>query len=464
MSKRRGRKKHAPSRRSAPPSPSRDEQVLRERIQKFTYQSRFKGDFGLAIRLYFGESALQNDVLSIDEDEIPGFQEWYIHDYVTSEGKRIIDLFADEKGQRLPAVQRRMLNGWQRTNRCRLLEVQAVEPGIGITVQDLLSGEIFKVNDISSSYTLTKWQVLLMRPLLTEGRLHFTGSGVCLPPKIKPDLLEFAQQIRGAYQIQHPQASLDDFYRDHSLDIYHRAMEIGTAPPPVYTMEGHPFVVSEAHYAVTDPRSVEKRLDQAEEFLCAGPADEDETALAYAWVLTGRSHVPEVSIEEKGLVIRSSFVTEGDNLSFRSLGDLRLWQHRLKLSCTSRERLAAGKALIEETLGDLVQHLSDEYQDVETLLQSAEPPPPPQRREPMSREERELVHQMIVEQYKAWLDESIPALDGATPRQAAQDPAMREQLEELLKSVEYTEERRRRKGEPYVDIADIRRDLGLPPR
>lgn len=71
---------------------------------------------------------------------------------------------------------------------------------------------------------------------------------------------------------------------------------------------------------------------------------------------------------------------------------------------------------------------------------------------------------MMLDQYKKWLNEPIPALGGKTPRQAASDPAMREQLEELLKSVEYTEERRRRAGEPCIDIADIRRDLGLHPR
>jgi hypothetical protein len=62
---------------------------------------------------------------------------------------------------------------------------------------------------------------------------------------------------------------------------------------------------------------------------------------------------------------------------------------------------------------------------------------------------------------RAWLDEPIPTLDGKSPRQAAGDPTMHGQLEELFKSIEYTEERRRQAGEPYIDIADIRHDLGL---
>jgi len=37
---------------------------------------------------------------------------------------------------------------------------------------------------------------------------------------------------------------------------------------------------------------------------------------------------------------------------------------------------------------------------------------------------------------RKWVDNSIPALDGMTPRQAAADPTMRPRLVELLKDIE----------------------------
>ncbi|MFQ6101195.1 MAG: hypothetical protein ACE5OS_08165 [Anaerolineae bacterium] len=67
---------------------------------------------------------------------------------------------------------------------------------------------------------------------------------------------------------------------------------------------------STARYAVTDPRTVEERLDQAEEFIYARPADEDETALAYNWLLRGRSHVPESPMGERGKIPKTT-VTAG---------------------------------------------------------------------------------------------------------------------------------------------------------
>ena len=475
MSKKRPRKRkggapapqrrHKPPPRRAAPPPSRGERVLRERILKFTYQHRFKADFERAIRLYFGEEALQDNVLTLDEERIPGFQEWYIFDYVTSEGQRLSDLFARERGPRLPTAQRRMLDDWRRTDRFRLFEVQKVAPGIGMTVQDLLGGEVLEINDISSSYALVKWQVIVARPLLTEGRLCFTGSALPLPPIAKPELLDFAQELWEKYQAQHPQASLDDFYQDHGLDLYHRAVEIASAPPPpVYTPEGHPLMTSTARYAVTDPRPVKERLDRAEEFNFAGPDADDSTVLHYNWLLRGRSHVPEIPVEGKGLIMKINWVAGPGEPTYRSLGDVRLGRNQLELSCFSQERLEAGKALLKQILGRFIWHLDEEFRDLDTSLASAEPPPPDHEDEIPAEIKEALVREMMVTQCAKWLDTPVPVLDGKSPRAASRDPGLREQLEELLKAVEYMEERRRREGEPYIDVADLRRELGLPPR
>ena len=460
------RRQKKPRRRTAPPR-SRNERVLRERILKFTYQTRFGDDFKRAIRLYFGEDALQDNVLTLDEEDMPGFQEWYINDYVTFEGERVIDLFAREVGPRLPTAQRQILDDWRRINRYRLFEVQKVEPGIGETVQDLLSGEVLEVNDISASYALVKWQVILARPLLTEGRLDFTGAMIPRPPTEKPAILGFARELWEEYQAQHPQVSLDDFYRDHSLDLYHHLMEIATAPPPpFYTPEGHLLTFSTARYAVQEPRTVAERLGQAEEFAYVGPAAEDETALAYVWLLRGDSHVPEAPIEGRGMVMQAEW-TAGPGGSggpnYRSLGDVRLWSNHLELSCISRKRLAAGKMLLRRVLGRLIQHQGDEFRDLDTAsLASAEPSPSDYEEGIPAEIAETIIRERMVAQYAEWLDNPVPALDGKSPRQASRDPGMQEQLKELLKIVEYMEEQKRRKGEPYIDAADIRRELGAP--
>jgi len=397
---------------------------------------------------------------TLEEEAMPAFQEWFIYDYVTTEGERVIDLFAREKGPRLPAAQRQMLDDWRRTNRYHLFEVQEVEPGVGATVQDLLSGEVLEVSDLSASYELVKWQVVLMRPLLTNGRMSFAGSAMPLPPKYKPRMLKFAQKLWKKHRAQHPQASLDDFYQSHGLDLYQQVVEIATMPPSVYTPEGHPLLICTARYAVKDHQAVRSRLDQAEEFMCIGPAEEDETALAYVWLLTGRSRIAQAPIRgEEGMIMQIDMIGPSGKAAHRPLGDIRLWRDRLELACLSRERLKAGKKLLRQTLGRLVRHQGDESHDLD--IPSPAESPASELGEPLAKGREEILRQVIATRYKEWLDEPIPMLGGESPRQAAQNPAMKEQLEELLKNVEYIEEQRRRAGEPYIEIAEIRRDLGL---
>jgi hypothetical protein len=442
--------------------PSRDERVLRERIQKFTYQERFATDFQRALREYFDPGVLGPDgTLTVDQREIPAFQEWYIFDRVSADGERIIDLFAAEVGPRLPAAQQEMLDDWRETNRLRLFEVQAVQPGTGLTVQDLLSGEIMEVNDISASHSVRKWQVMLARPLRTEGRLHFTGAMVPLTPMQKPQLLQCARELWEEAQAQYPEATLSDFYCEYSLDLL-RCQEEALNPLPSehVTPEGHPLVRATARYTVIDAQGVQERLDEAKEFLFVGPADEDETADAYVWVLTGRSHVPEVPIE-RGVIHRSEWISESGDVTYRSLGDVRLWPDRLALLCLSRERLAAGKALLGQILGRRIRHVEDEYRDLEDLVapedlvtpEEAAPGAPPEVDPETARRTRERV-------LEQWLDTPQPNLAGKTPREAARDPDLAEEVDDMLKSYEYLAEDRRREGVPYLDVDEMRRKLG----
>jgi hypothetical protein len=61
----------------------------------------------------------------------------------------------------------------------------------------------------------------------------------------------------------------------------------------------------------------------------------------------------------------------------------------------------------------------------------ADAPPRPDLSDPVV---RQVLADFIAEQERRWLDESIPALGGRTPRDAATDPVGREELEHLLAS------------------------------
>jgi hypothetical protein len=461
MSKRKKRRKRkpelqAPPERRQPRPPSRDERVLGERIERFASRDRFRADFRKGIQAFFGS-------LDVDEEHFPAFMDWYIYDRVAAAGVCIIDLFAEEVGSRLPAAQQRILDDTRRTNRYHLLEVEAVEPGVGVTAKDLLDGEVYRVGDVSCSYSLLRWEVILARLVEIGERVSFSGDALSFPPRYKAELETHARGLWSRYQKRHPRASQGEFYRSHGLDLRHYILEIASRPPSLYTPEGHSVMLSIAVYGVKDPEEVHERLDEAVEFEFTG-LDEEENALIYGWMQRGRSHVPRASVApEDGVIVQGSLVPFGsDEEPVASLGSLKLWPNRLELQCSSQERLKAGKALLREILGRLIRHGGDEAFDLADLMEQDRFPVPPPPDEPLGQLEREIAQQMADEMQNNWPDESVPALGGMTPREAARDPAMRERLEEILKSIEYEEEHKRRKGEPCADVAAMRREMGLP--
>ncbi len=461
-----------PLRRTSPPPPSRGEVNLRKRIQDFAYQDRFKKEFDCAIRLYFefkGEPGSPGNP-PIPEEDMPAFQEWYFHDYVTQTGDRIIDLFAQEIGPELKREQVEMLQDWLEWNRLRLLEVQRVEPGLGETVLDLLSGEILEVNDISSSYIMKRWEIVLIRPLLTQGRVSFTGSASVLTPMEKPALFKAAQDLWQKYQAQHPGATISDFYRDQSLDLIYaqrRVIEEKAKPRNYVTAEGHSIVVSKATYAILgDPDAVEHALDESEEFVYAGPSKEKPGGLHYNWILHGRSEVTEnPNPPEHSLRMETHWMEEPEGPKFRNLGDLTLERDQLELETMSRERLASGKTLLEEILTGLVQHKRDRFTDMDSYMEKAKSS---KKGTKTTREEidpetkRKIMRSMSLEHTERWLNEPIPALDDQTPRQASRIPVYRDKLLDLLKVTSYMEEKRLSDGElPIYDLERIKKELGI---
>jgi len=453
------------------PEPTAAERILRKRIQQFAYHGdRFKADFEKAIELYFEQKPSKSVPLYFDDDELPAFMEWYFFDFVTRNGRRIIDMFTEETGPSLNAPQREMLDDWLVWNRARLLEFQEVKPGVGVVVQDLLSNETFEVNDISASYNVVRWTFGLFRPIRSAGRVSFTGSAAVLPPSEKEGVLKTARSLWTEYQAKHRSASLSDFYRDHSLDLYKavkRAQEEASKPPIPLSAEGHPLVLAKARYLIRSDRSqVEAALDASEEFIYTGPSEERRGALHYNWIQRGRSFVPQSEQKPKGrAVLLKTEWTEGPGQpSYLNLGDLSVATEWIELECVSRQRLAAGKALLESILGGQIRHSGDRYEDWEATLDKPDSRPGSSRQRPSRKWKQEgeaIQEDMLQRMTRDWLDQ--PSMDGKlTPRQAAKTPEGRKRLIEILKQIEYHNDLRLREGEPPTMDADyIRRELGL---
>ena len=94
---------------------------------------------------------------------------------------------------------------------------------------------------------------------------------------------------------------------------------------------------------------------------------------------------------------------------------------------------------------------------MELMEKARKGPPLPQTAPPP--ELAAMILEAKTEHYRAWLDESIPALGGRTPREAAKDPRLRRDLDVLLKEFEYGETQQ--PAGTRIDFAMIRAELGL---
>ena len=443
------------------PSTARAERRLRRAIQNFAFQPRFREEFDQAMAQFFGEGVARSRTLTAEEAELAEFQEWYFFDYLTSSGEAIIDIFARGKGPRLTDKERELLDLWRRWNRYRLFEVQEVMPGTGVVVEDLLSGETLEVHDRSASHSLTRWTTFLARPFYTD-RLHFTGSGAVLPPLKKEAVLNYSRQLWADFQALHPQATLDEFYQRHGLDIRQFMRGKAEERPVWITPEGHELEICTAYYRVADGDAVAERLELAEEFNFAGPSGDRPGALHFNWLLRGRSHVPEQPMPEReALLYDPQWFLEPGSPKYRSLGDVSLWPDRSELSCMSKARLEAGKALLETLLSGLIRHRRDKIEPLEGFMARQPPAPPGPPRVPPDVAEA-FERDTLREQFENWADEPREAFDGKTAREAVRDPEGRATVIEVLKMAEFIQEQRRQAGEPWYDINLIRRDLGLP--
>lgn len=164
-----------------------------------------------------------------------------------------------------------------------------------------------------------------------------------------------------------------------------------------------------------------------------------------------------------------------------ALGRLLLGQSHCRIEAIGAERLARLREQFEKIMGSSVRFTGELRDDLAARLAEKRPKieeslvPPSLLEQPQkillssSRVEapvsgkttKDLEHELFLEQDRAFLDDSIPTLDGRTPREAARDPALRSKLVRLMKQrVRAQDERNLETGQVY-DLNWMLRELGL---
>ena len=307
-----------------------------------------------------------------------------------------------QRGPLMPPDERALVSSWL-TRPLTLWEVQSTRPGFDLTVRALPDGEAVTVRGPLLSREVERMDLLLGR-LLPDG---LSQQFLC-PPKWIPRTQR--TRLLAALEVG---------------DSYALLAALAPAPlPELVNTENDPVVMCTARYVVAP---------SAWETLARDLADDGDELVEL--------------INIKGdLVQRGRFrQVEGD----------------LELSTNSVERLArlTGRLLAVDPAATLLEESqvpAAELMTSEAVLPgglSLSPSLPAHLQD-------DLMAQLGASAEQRWLADNIPALDGMTPRAAADDPVMRPRLVALLDDFAWQE---RNSSQPAImQAARLRTALGLP--
>lgn len=363
---------------------------------------------------------------------------WSVYGFAV-DGRTVVDTYLTERGARCTAAERAWLDA-QQAAWLSVWEVTAVEPGVSLTLRDLLTDETRHVREASGSATLVARDAVLGRIVDLDGVSLLCGvHHRPLPP------LEAAEVVRRARgRLRRRRAVPAERLRDPEFGRYliRRWEEAvdgldarSAVPPELRNTDGGPLILTTDHYRLAaDSRSDVERLLASLEGVQPPEPDDDPAVFVFLQLDDG-----EPASEQQTVV-----------------GHARLSDSALRIETNSLNRADTLRARIERACGNRIRHRAREHADP---LSNKAPAPAEQADEPTDPALDEALLEFKRRHYADWPDQPLPALGGSTPRESARTKQGRADLDVLLKQMENDE--RRSAGRAAFDFSGIRRTLGL---
>lgn len=311
----------------------------------------------------------------------------------------LFEAWLDERGSLLPVDEALLASQWALVERS-VFEVTDVRPGVGMTLRDLRTGDVLEVDERSDSRDARVGAYVLTRALPTgDDRRQLFGGITRIPDSARDATL----------------ALLDGEPIGVEVATFVAGLESG---PSFVNFEGHPTVLCALAWQVGGRRAGEA-LDA--ELGAHDRSDGDDPVMRWTWSKAVEGGVPGTD----GPTIRATLELEGDILRATTNSAERADELRALI-----ERLLPGAVLLED-----IRATPDEVRADAALLadylegDESDAGPRPHDLPPEVRAE---LWKQIERSEEAWLDESLPALGGATPREALDDPTRRDDLVRLL--------------------------------
>ena len=324
-------------------------------------------------------------------------------------------------------------------------EVRRVDPGVGLELFDLLTHEARYVHEVLPSKSVPRWAVVLAfvpgyEGINTFGGLHphpLRPGGVDASVEGIRRILRIREGAVPAERLRAPQVQIA------LLEAWTIALEsqreAASRPPVMQNTDGDPIAICTDHFEFSEVR----RDDIFDRLRAIEGADRDESDAGASVVVFSRA----------GNAVHASW----DNTV---IGRAVLDGNRLRVESNSVARADALKRRIKAATGRLLRLRVRDISDGASMFKQAQaqaPRPVP----PSDPRLQAVLREALNRHYGSWVDSPIPALDGATPREAAARPMLRPRLVALLKDLEYLEGAKP-EAERF-DAGQLWRELGIDP-
>ena len=353
-----------------------------------------------AIQRYFGNEGDGAKVLEelFELSPLPALVEWLLADYrPTVRSKTVLEQRLQERDL---TPGNRMLIEARRTALLSIFRVDSVQPGASFEVEDVTDGERYTVQDRALSGCAIEGLLLPLRLMQVR---QWTFPLIAGPPLA---VLQVDRMIRRLESLGLLLGRKGNRENAHLIGrLWPWFLEARDQRPQFQNTDGDPLEMQRASFRVTNPRALVKALDRR------GDVSIDEPGASWSWFRKG-GPMPGLGGETH-------------------LGRFELLGDSLLLEVNSARRLSQARRWVEKLPG--VSFERSTPIDLDALpLDDRLPGPPP---EPLPPEVRAQIEKMALEQSRRWLDESVPALGGLTPRSACATESGRRQVARLIRSM-----------------------------
>ena len=423
----------------------------------------------------------------VRENEMQLLMDWYVHDFVPpGQSNSVIEDVITKKRKDISEDEAGILKSWSGSV-LNLYTVLSIRKGIGYTVEDLYldPGKKIFIADVSSSLLLRKYELLFVRAYDFGIISRFAGGVVNGPYSLKNRFVTILNESYDGYLKRHGYSAdpkdrevKKKFLKEESRNLIFAFIESKKKwnTKKFVTPEGHEVKYCNGVFQLKNERTAIKLISSDTAFL----RSDDKSKIFFNWIDPG-SRIGRIPVSTRGegnqelMVENRVLIPESGDPKFRDgviiYGNVEINAGTLILSTVSEERYAALKAVVHEVLGEqITKNLMEKFTglgDKETDLEEPFEDEEDEYESDASEEDLEwpsdekihkvLDDEMIMMNYfRKWMDEKIPALEGKTPREASTDPNLKEKLRDLIREYEYND-----MGKTFFVIPMIREELGI---